>query len=241
MAEMHTFPDICTPQARLARPLSKDGYLTIEKFLASCVDTSWTWPEWWMEAEQQHQSHVCCMQQWLPLIGSGPRHQILQHVFARCASQKTHWHTRITRLSRARCENHTRYTRFACDSRMSVCFWLAKRAKKCDTNHIPRATTELPTIHAAPGCKAQALRKSGPEDGTERRQSLPGRDCAKDFSPGWGERRWALPLQTAQPTRCGGVQHTQTGGIAADPQQNASESTVATVQKDECGLLVAHP
>ena len=44
-------------------------------------------------------------------VGSGPRFQILSHVFARCASQKTHGHARIARVS-----------------------------KKCDTNHIPRAT-----------------------------------------------------------------------------------------------------
>ena len=36
-AELHMFPDImiCIPQARLARPLSKDGYLTIKWFLAT--------------------------------------------------------------------------------------------------------------------------------------------------------------------------------------------------------------
>ena len=32
-------------------------------------------------------------------LGSGPRHQILSHVFARCASQKTHGHARIARVS----------------------------------------------------------------------------------------------------------------------------------------------
>ena len=51
-------------------------------------------------------SHVCA-------LGSGPRYQILSHVFARCASQKTHGHARIARET---------------------------RAKKCDTNHIPRST-----------------------------------------------------------------------------------------------------
>ena len=39
------------------------------------------------------------------------RYQILSHVFARCASQKTHGHARIARVS-----------------------------KKCDINHIPLAT-----------------------------------------------------------------------------------------------------
>ena len=35
MEELHTFLDICTPQAKPARPLSKDGYSTIELFLAT--------------------------------------------------------------------------------------------------------------------------------------------------------------------------------------------------------------
>ena len=48
-------------------------------------------------------------------LGSGPRYQILSHVFARCASQKTHGQARIARET--------------CDTK-----------KKCDTNHIPRAT-----------------------------------------------------------------------------------------------------
>ena len=39
-------------------------------------------------------SHVCA-------LGSGPRYQILSHVFARCASQKTHGHARIARVLRA--------------------------------------------------------------------------------------------------------------------------------------------
>ena len=33
-------------------------------------------------------------------LGSGPRYQILSHGFARCASQKTHEHARIARVSR---------------------------------------------------------------------------------------------------------------------------------------------
>ena len=33
-------------------------------------------------------------------LGSGPRYQILSHVFACCASQKTHGHARIARVSR---------------------------------------------------------------------------------------------------------------------------------------------
>ena len=34
-------------------------------------------------------------------LGSGPRYQILSHIFARCASQKTHEHARIARVLRA--------------------------------------------------------------------------------------------------------------------------------------------
>ena len=34
-------------------------------------------------------------------LGSGKRYQILSHVFARCASQTTHGHARITRVLRA--------------------------------------------------------------------------------------------------------------------------------------------
>ena len=34
-------------------------------------------------------------------VGSGPRYQISSHVFARCASQKTHGHARIALVSRA--------------------------------------------------------------------------------------------------------------------------------------------
>ena len=75
-------------------------------------------------------------------VGSGPRYQILSHVFARCASQTTHGHARIARVRT--CENRTR---FACDSRMKketrailACpcvVWLAQRAKvsfACDSH-----------------------------------------------------------------------------------------------------------
>ena len=34
-------------------------------------------------------------------LGSGPRYQVLSHVFAHCASQKTHGHARIACVSRA--------------------------------------------------------------------------------------------------------------------------------------------
>ena len=37
-------------------------------------------------------------------VGSGPRYQILSHVFARCVSKKEHWHARIARASRATCK-----------------------------------------------------------------------------------------------------------------------------------------
>ena len=62
-----------------------------------------------------------------------------------------------------------------------------------------------------------------------------------DASPCRGERRRALPRPTAQSTGSGGGRHARTGGSAANPQQNANESTPATVQKYECGLQVAHP
>ena len=35
-----------------------------------------------------------------PALGSGPRYQILSHVFGRCASQTTHGHARIARVSK---------------------------------------------------------------------------------------------------------------------------------------------
>ena len=52
-------------------------------------------------------------------LGSGPMYQILSHVFARCAT--------AMRESRAILA-------------WPLVFGLAQRAKKCDTNHIPRAT-----------------------------------------------------------------------------------------------------
>ena len=60
-------------------------------------------------------------------IGSGPRYQILSHVFARCVSQKTYGHARIAResrmaigffgfLTRAKCKKvwHKSYTSSHC-------------------------------------------------------------------------------------------------------------------------------
>ena len=35
------------------------------------------------------------------VVGSGPRYQILLHVFARCSSKKTHGHARIAPVLRA--------------------------------------------------------------------------------------------------------------------------------------------
>ena len=44
------------------------------------------------------QGYNCGIRQWP--VGSGQRYQILLHVFARCASQKTHGHARIARETR---------------------------------------------------------------------------------------------------------------------------------------------
>ena len=54
-------------------------------------------------------------------------------------------------------------------------------------------------------------------------------------------RRRARPLPTEQPTGGDGGRQALTGCSAANPQQNASGSTAATVQQDECGLLAANP
>ena len=51
-------------------------------------------------------------------LGSGPRYQILSHVFARCASQKTYCHAR-----------------FACYSRMVVGFLTCSMCEKCDISY----------------------------------------------------------------------------------------------------------
>ena len=40
------------------------------------------------------------------MVGSGRRYQILSHVFARFASQKTHGHVRIARETRAIQKTH---------------------------------------------------------------------------------------------------------------------------------------
>ena len=50
------------------------------------------------------------------VLGSGPRYQILSHVFARCASLKTHGHARIARDTQAR---ETQYTSGHCLVRVS--------------------------------------------------------------------------------------------------------------------------
>ena len=49
-------------------------------------------------------------------VGSGPRYQILSHVFGRCASQTTHGHARIARETRATSEKvwHKSYTSGHC-------------------------------------------------------------------------------------------------------------------------------
>ena len=62
--------------------------------------------------------------------------QILSHIFARCASQKTYGHVIIACKSKnlLPCENSVLF------SHGPKFFWLVQRAKKCDTNHIPLTT-----------------------------------------------------------------------------------------------------
>ena len=68
---------------------------------------------------------------------SGQRFQILSHVFARCASQKTHGHARIARET----HGHARIARITRAILAYPCvFWLAQHAKTCDTNQIPLST-----------------------------------------------------------------------------------------------------
>ena len=77
-------------------------------------------------------TQCCCA------VGSGPRYQILSHVFARCASQKTHWHTRIAREKHTDIrESHAKRVQF---SHVRVFSDSRNVQKKCDTNHIPWAT-----------------------------------------------------------------------------------------------------
>ena len=90
-------------------------------------------------------------------LGSGPRYQILSHVFACCASQKTQGQKRIARETRAlACPcvfvrfSHVRvfskrvrfsHVRVFSDSRN------VQKKPECDTNHILRATAYLqPTV-----------------------------------------------------------------------------------------------
>ena len=68
-------------------------------------------------------------------LGSGPWYQILSHVF----------HVvRIKKNTDMRESHAFRTARDSCETRAILAcpyvFWLAKRAKKCDTNHIPRET-----------------------------------------------------------------------------------------------------
>ena len=62
-------------------------------------------------------------------VGSCQRYQILSHVFARCASQKTHGHARIARFSRATCKKvwHKSYTSGHC---------LVQREKKSTSVYV---------------------------------------------------------------------------------------------------------
>ena len=80
------------------------------------------------------------------------------------------------------------------------------------------------------------------------RERVDRRTAQKDASRGRGKWHWrgrgrrrARPRPTAQPTGGGGGRHARTGCSAANPQQNASGSTAATVQQDECGLRAANP
>ena len=54
-----------------------------------------TWRTMLRTSLQDLPSYAVCLLQ--HTLGSGPRYQILSHVFARCASQKTHGHARIAR------------------------------------------------------------------------------------------------------------------------------------------------
>ena len=78
-------------------------------------------------------------------IGSGPRYQILSHVFARCAtaSQKTYGHARITRDSRMAVGFLTR------DSRMAVGFLTRAKCKKAWHKSYTSESGHCLVIHTA--------------------------------------------------------------------------------------------
>ena len=79
----------------------------------------------------------CSNRQW-------PKVSDLVARFCPLCESNTHGHGRITHETRAILACPCFFWN-ACDSRISVGFWLAQRAKKCDTNHIPRATVYAPT------------------------------------------------------------------------------------------------
>ena len=95
-------------------------------------------------------------------LGSGPRYQILSHVFARCLSQTTHCHERITRFTAMRAL-HSFHTCFTCYSRMAVCCLTSSTCKNVwhksytsghclpliDTSHCIWHRLELKYFHFA--------------------------------------------------------------------------------------------
>ena len=82
-------------------------------------------PVQWASAIVRPKSY--CFQVTFWQLGSGQRYQILSHVFARCASQKTHWHARIAHFSRKSVQfSHVRVVSRAILACQCV-FWLAQR------------------------------------------------------------------------------------------------------------------
>ena len=69
--------------------------------------------------------------------GSGPRHQVLTHVFARCTSKKTHGHARIARVSESHAfQNRTRFriARVSPHGRVRVFF---------DSRNVQKSVTQV--------------------------------------------------------------------------------------------------
>ena len=90
MADLHTYPDICMPHARLARQRMAIWWLN--NSWKNMLDTSWTWPEWRLETALQHPGHLCCMQRWLLIIQAldarhMPRERVLEDSTTRLSHQ----------------------------------------------------------------------------------------------------------------------------------------------------------
>ena len=82
-------------------------------------------PVQWASAIVRPKSY--CFQVTFWQLGSGQRYQILSHVFAHCASQKTHWHARFAPFSRKSVQfSHVRVVSRAILACQCV-FWLAQR------------------------------------------------------------------------------------------------------------------